>query len=201
MGRTVDTSSSEEMLDNSGDRLETPGSYHFMVLLMKDQEMAYSDDHVDGYSAQLQVIHGEHAGKTMGVTLYDPNASNKDGGAFLRKKQTSFFIAANLMTPAQIGTSVEIDETQAAGAQLIATTKLGQVSEKTGKQYLEIDGLKNYHVDDPRAKDVPKNREELAAINEAYRRLDPAFFEPIMPKAPGKGGGGSSGPKVDLEGL
>src|SRR6056297_3752229 len=141
MARALETSTPEELIEGNVDRLEAEGTFHFLILLMKDQEMAYTDDRVDGYSAQLQVLEGEHAGKSLGITLYDGNASHKDSGAFARKKQTAFFIAANLLTPQQMGQSITIDETQGAGAQVIAKIKYGKENDKTGKRYLDIDGL------------------------------------------------------------
>jgi hypothetical protein len=185
MGRAIAAPTTEEMTEG-GERLEAEGTYHFLVLICKDQEMPHNSDYFDGYSAKLQVFHGPHEGKEIGILLQD-GSDNKDGGAFARKKQTAFFIATNVMSIAQMGQSVEINESIAAGAQVVATVKLGKVSEKTGKQYLDIEGLKIYHVDDPRVKDVPKDTAMLKSINAAYRH-EAKYFEPILPKHADHGG-------------
>lgn len=180
MVREVETSSQEEMTDVSGDRLEVAGTFHCIVDLMKDGEMPYSDDDFDGFSARLRVVEGDHAGKTLGVLLRDPNDSHSDKGAFCRRRQTAFFIATELMAVGDINKSVSIDEGEAADAQVICKFKFGKANDD-GVKYLDLDGEKVYHVDDPRVADVPKCKDELSDIDKDFRR-DAAYFAPILPK-------------------
>lgn len=188
MPRTMAAPKAEDMSADPT-RLEAEGEFHFYVKDIRDGMKPYNDDALEGFSVILQVLGGEHDGKSIGVTFRDGQMTHKDGGEFCRKMQAAFCVGTNLLSPQQLnGSDVSFDEQAALNHQVIAAVKLGKPTD-AGKRYLDLDGLKIYHVDDPRVADVAKSAEALAAIDPAFRR--PAeFFAPLV--AAKKGAAASS---------
>jgi hypothetical protein len=184
MARTVDTPQAEDLAGGGG-FLHEEGKYHLMVEDIKDGVQPNSDDLIKngGLGIKLKVLHGEHKGKTIGITLNDPNAAHKDQGEFAKVRQCAFLTATNVLQFEHLnGTSYSYDEQAARGHQLIVEFKLGKPN-ANGKQYLDVHFSNIYHVDDPRAKDVPKDAEALAVIPSEYRK--PAeYFAPVLKAKP-----------------
>ncbi len=203
MARTMVTPQAEDVAGENT-RLEAEGYFHCFIKDVKDGQVHYGDEAVEGFSAFFQVVEGEHKDKTLGTTLRDGLASHSDGGDFCRRIQAAFCIAANLLTPSQLnGGQASFDEQNARNQQVIIKVKLGK--EKNGKRYHDLDGTHIYHVDDPRVKDVPKNAEALALLPPALRH-DEAYFEPLLPKgrkpaASAASGGTTAAPVFDPSGL
>lgn len=181
--RNMSTPKAEDMSDDPN-RLEAEGEFHGYVKDVRSNMKPYSDDAMEGYSPVLQVLEGEHAGKSISVRMLDGQPTHKDGGEFCAKVQSAFCVATNLLTPAQLnGGQVSYDDQNATNHQLIFKIKKGKPA-ADGKQYLELDGLHLYHVDDPRAAAIPKNAAALQQIPPAFRK--PAeFFDVLQPKKKG----------------
>lgn len=195
MSSTISFDAPEE-ISGGGNFLTEPGSYH---LLIKDIRAGQngSDDMVDGIWTELEVLAGEHAGKKITMTLYNGNISHKDSGEFARKKQAAFLIAANILTPAQLGQKVSIDVSQGNGHQVCCVLELGQPSAKTGKRYLEIHYTDVFHVDDPRAEKIAKDADGLALIDAQFRRAADFFAPLVAKKTPANGSAKSTSAKQD----
>ncbi len=195
-------------------RLEAEGWFHFLVKDYKDGERP-GGKAAEGFLVDLQVLEGEHEGQTISLFLQDGSPSHKDGGEFCNKRQCSFLVAANVITIDALSAgeafSYELDHSR--GQQVVARLKFGK---ETGgdsttdpptppKRFLDFDGLKIHHVDDPRSSDVKKNAEALALIPKELRR--PAeYFAPLIGTSGGGGGKkndppAAAAPEFDPSGL
>ena len=158
-----------------------PGFYHFLVTNIIYGKK-FNDERYDGLSVELEARAGTdptQVGKKVSLTLLDPSDDHKDKGHMARCKQFAFLVATNLALPGQMGQTFDIDEQQAMGAQLCA--ELDVTTGKDGKQYMDVKFSNFYHVDDPRAADIPKATEELTVIPQQFRHAgDTAFFEPLQ---------------------
>ena len=182
MPRTFNAPKAED-LNSESDRLEADGFFHVYVKDVRDGEPHYDNTAIEGFSCHYQVMGGEHDGKQLGTTLRDGQQTHQDEGEFCRKYQTSFCVATNLLTPAQLnGGEVSFDEQAARNHQLIIKVKGKKKKDDNSadpKKFYDIDGLGFFHVDDPRVADVPKLPDALAMIDPAFRR--PAeFFAPLV---------------------
>jgi hypothetical protein len=211
MARSFVAPESADDLGGESTHLEAEGIYHFLVKDVFDGYMANGKTQIKngGIGVKLEVCHGEHVGKTVGLNFIDPNAGHKDGGKSAAVKQSAFCIATNLLTPDQInGQMVSYDEQEARGHQVVAEVRYPiedgkkKVDDK-GKSYLELHWSNIYHVDDPRTAKVDKNQAMIGLIPSQFRRLNEAYFTPIIgqrkqsetkSQAPAK-------PVLDTEGL
>lgn len=199
-------------MTSDGTRLEAEGYFHFSVKDVRPEQKPYSDDALDGFSVILEVVEGEHAGKTIGVSMRTGLETHKDKGEFCRKVQTAFGLATNQLTPDHLGKKVSYEETSCRNHQVVAKIKLGKPTD-SGKQYYDLDGRHIYHVDDPNVKDVPKNAAELAKLDKVPGLRKPAeYFEPLYKKSQsastgavgsssGANGSSQTAPAFDSSGL
>ncbi len=170
-----------ETTEGHSDYLEVEGKFHFIIEAMRDGKNSKGDVY-KGFTFDVKVAEGEHAGKKVGLSLSDPDPTHKDQGDFARRRQAAFLIATNLMAPSQLGKPVAFDPDNALGAQFVAELVHSKDQNKKPTKFLEIKGTNIYHVDDPRVMDVPKDNETLSIIDPANRRK-PEYFEPLMKKA------------------
>jgi hypothetical protein len=183
MARTMTTPKAEDMQDDPT-RLDAEGEFHGYVKDVRSDMDRYKDTAIEGYSVILQVLEGEQAGKSIGVCLRDGQPTHKDGGEFCAKVQSAFCVATNVLTPAQLdGGQVSYDEQNALNHQLCFKIKKGK-PQSDGKQYLDLDGLHIFHVDDPRCAEYKKNAAAIQQIPPTFRKT-PDFFEPLLPKKKG----------------
>lgn len=173
----------EDLAGGSGDFMDKPGKYHFIVTDIRE-EKDRKDEYLDGFSIEIEARAGTdetQIGKKLDLNLINGQETHKDGGEMCRRKQAAFLIAANLVSPSDLGKKgVQIDLDKARGAQICAEMALGKPSATTGNRYLDVKGASYWHVDDPRAAEVPKAKDELSLIPEPYRHK-PEFFAPLQP--------------------
>lgn len=169
-----------EDLNSGGNFLNTPGKYHGAIM-HAEENPTRNDKLVKGFMFEVAVQNqGEHCGNTIKLYFQNGDPTHKDGGAFKTKCQVSALIAANVITPSDLGKQVEIDPAKALNHQVCFAIALGKPDEK-GRQWPELDFANIFHIDDPRAKSYPKDAEALAIIPKEFRR-DEAFFAPLMAK-------------------
>lgn len=174
----VFTMDAPEEIGGAGNFMTEPGAFHFLVTDIRAGEDRRGEI-LNGFSVELQARTGNEIGKTLNLKLRNGELTHKDGGEMCRKKQAAFLIAANVITPDQLGQKgVQVDLDKAKHQQICAELELGDPSESTGKRYLDVRFTNFYHVDDPRAKSIPKAADELALIP-ADRRRKPEFFEKL----------------------
>jgi hypothetical protein len=178
VARQLETPEASE-LSGSGSRLDTPGTYHFIVEDIQDGKQA-GDSFLNGLFAKLKVLHGEQKDQVFNLDLLDPTMNSKDGGAFARKKQAAFLIATNVLTPEQAnGQTVSYEEQDARGAQCIAEVRFGKDRDGNISKYLDLHFSNIYHIDDPRVAKVEKDEASLTVIDPKHRH-DAAYFESMM---------------------
>lgn len=205
---TFEMDTAEDMETGGGEYMDAPGRYHFAVNGVFPDKMPNSDDLLKngGFSIEFVCLAGtdpSQVQKKTNIIFNNGHDSHKDGGKMCRQKQTAFCIAANLLTPSDLGKKgVKIELEKALGAQMVVEMELGD-ERPNGKRYLELAYSNIYHVDDPRAKDVPKDEAMLKAIPDAYRHVgDQAFFAPLLKKK--EASGQAAAPRAtdsDFEGL
>ena len=171
-----------ETVSGGGGFLNEPGTFHMVINNLVEGEGPKGTP-IDGITVTFEVLAGTAQGQENKIkqdSLFKPSLQDlareeKDGTACMaRKKLAAFFIATNLLDPANLGKPVEINTSEAIARQLIV--KYGWKMEKDGNDKytvqtdkLEISYSDIFHVDDPQVKDIPKNAEALALIPKEHR--------------------------------
>lgn len=168
-----------------------PGTYHAMVIDSQEQATDKEGKPLDGFRIVAQVLAGTVAsekGKTFDLLFFHPKPTDKNEGAFARKRQTRCFIALAKMKPSDLGKRVTIDLTpdETIGRQFVCT-----LEKEDGKKYLSLHFADIFHVDDPEAAPFPKDTNLLGQLLPEWR-LKPEDFG--GEGAAVKGGGGSPSP-------
>lgn len=193
-------------IGGTGDGLKEPGVYHMVVTEVHDGE-SNKGKAIDGFTIDLVVQNDDdQKDKEFHLALFNAESSkSQESQDWSIKKQTAFFVAANLMRPDQLGTEVEFDLAKAVGHQIIIDL---QAEEYEGKTNLRLAYANIYHVDDPRAAKHPKNAASLAIIPAEFRheKDSATYFEKVLGKRPGGNGSAKSSPaktltEGDLAGL
>lgn len=204
MAIDFETSESTEM---GAKFLEEEGTYHVMVIHTDEAPTIRSGnrkgEYLDGFEVEVEVIAGDQAKKTHRLMFNNPNLSHKDGGDFARRLQTRFLEVVGLIDPTQKGKRVSVELKTAETRQFIAAFKN---REKDGKTYLQLDGGKFWHIDDPSADKCERDQLAIDKLAGAYRR-DPKSFETAKPATNGNGsasksngnGNGQSSPKPTVD--
>jgi len=185
MGFAIDTSPEEDLVHNTN-RLTKPGWYHLQVVHTDENPLIRGGDNkgkaMDGFRIEFSVLAGKpddntecEVKKTNDYDFRNPNLASSDGGKWARNKQTAYCLATGLTTKSQLGEQVTVELEDSINHQVVAQF------EKSDKGFLVLHYANIYHVDDPRAKDCPKDAKALALVPKAQRR-DPASF-----KSGGKG--------------
>jgi len=182
MGRTLNSSAS---IGGSGSSVTEPGTYHVQVLRSADGQSTKGNQ-ISGCSAVLSVLAGTvqgQVGKEHSLHLFDPDMSKDEKSQdWSVKKQTAYAIAINQMAPSDLGKSVDVDFDNAEGQQFFINL---EENDYNGEKSIQLAFANIYHVDDPRAKDFPRN-EDAMKILPAELRKGPEYFEPLQGKPKAK---------------
>ena len=191
-----------EEFSEGGNFLQEPGTYHVNVLASLEGQSFPTRNNpdgkpIDGFAVKLGVLAGTVEGqvdKLTTINFFNGNLQHKDQGKFARQKITFFAYANDLLDPNadQKGKRVSIDITKSNGRQFIIRL------EKTKDGYLEIAFSDIWHVDDPRAKEFPKNEQALAMIPKELRH-DAKYFDVLTTKKGGEQSQKQPAPQKDAE--
>ena len=175
-----------DTLETGSEMLGEPGTYQFLVTeiyggLMPDGKTLLQDG---GFSVNLEVLAGTVAGqqgKPCNLIFGNPRADAKPKAKEMAQaKKGAFFIATDLMTPAQLGAKgLKIELDLAKGRQVIATVE--RDSREGKEKYMQLSYACIYHVDDPRAAAFPKAPDALALMPKQLRH-DAAYFAKLFEK-------------------
>jgi hypothetical protein len=146
------------------------GFYHLVI--EKADEGAGSGDPDAKFECQVlaSTVEGTE-GKRYDHAFFLPDMSRDDDSIERAKKvNTAFLVAIGLMVPEDFGKDVDIDVPSAAGRQFCI--QLEQKMEQNpetgsydkGTRFLRPSFANIYHVDDPDAKQIPKNLEALKML-------------------------------------
>jgi hypothetical protein len=110
------------------------------------------------------------------LQFFAPNyAKGEKSVAATKRQNTAFALAANLIDPNALGTKAAVELTNAEGAQIVVklARKMDQdpVTQEwtVPSKFLQISYSDIWHVDDPAAKDHPKDAEAIAVIPKEKR--------------------------------
>jgi hypothetical protein len=198
MAMEFETPTDEEVKESESQFLSKRGTYHFAVIDADENPTWRSgklkDQLKDGFEVEAAVQAGPEKGKTHRFFLRNPNLAHKDGGRFCKVLQGMFLEAIAVVNPADRGKKVTIElarevngvkQTLIGGRQFIATLKPSD-----DPKYLELDGTKVWHVDDPSADPCERNQAALSPnLYPPKFRRDPKSFE----KQNGGGAAGGNG--------
>jgi hypothetical protein len=178
-------------MGGGGNFLTEPGAYHCAVTQVLEGT-GPKGGIIDGFTVGLDMLAGTVSGqehKVFNLTLFNARLDQSDGGKkWARLKQAAFVIAANVVTPAQLGQRVSVDLQKAVGQQVVI-----KLEQQEGKEYLDLSYADIWHVDDPHCEKVPKNTAAIAMIPAAMRH-EKAWFDQLKPKkTAGANGSGSAG--------
>lgn len=156
---------------STGGFLKEPGTYHLIVTDATEQPINKDGAIIDNAAFRLvcEVLAGTVAGqenKIVELLFFYPKPSDKNEGAFARKKIDRYLMAANLMTDEQKDADLEVDIVRTIGTQFIATLELDDTEKFLRLAFCEI-----YHIDDPAKKTVPKDEKALKLIASSKRRI------------------------------
>jgi len=164
--------------------VDQPGTYHFQIMDVKESQ-GPKGNLIDGFTFTLSVLAGtvkSEVGKTFNLTMFKPKLTEKDGGKFSRLKQTALLVACNLVDPTALGKRVSIELRTAIGHQFVARLERDEQNTK----YVRVSGADTWHVDDPRAANVPKDDAALKLIPAGVRH--PAEWFGALKKSAGNSG-------------
>ncbi|MEL7265538.1 MAG: hypothetical protein AAFP69_12130, partial [Planctomycetota bacterium] len=146
MARSVKTTTAEEMGQDGG-LLDVDGKYHVLIKDIRDGEKINGERmNKDGMTLRVTVLNGMHEGKFTDLTFNDGSPDDKDGGAFLDKRQAGMLLAANVLSVSDLnGDEISYDEQIARGSQALVKFKTREY-EKNGetKTSFDVDGLHFY---------------------------------------------------------
>lgn len=179
-----------EEMGGESNFLREPGTYHCAVTQVLEGT-GPKGGIIDGFTVGLDVLAGTTAGqehKVMNLTLFNARLDQSDGAKkWARLKQAAFVIAANVVTPAQLGQRVQVDLQKAVGQQLVI-----KLVQEEGKEYLDLSYADIWHVDDPRCEKCPKNPAAIAMIPQQLRHPK-EWFDSLKPKKAGTAGSSAGG--------
>lgn len=190
MGRKLQTPTE---LGGESSAIQKPGTYHCSITHSADGESTRGKP-TNCCSAILSVLAGtepDQIEKEFHLHLYDPDLSKLEKEQeWPAKKQAAYAIAINQMDPSQLGNECDVDFDNAEGQQVVITLSHGQkkIEKKDGSEEwvedtskLKLHYANIYHVDDPRAKEFPKNKEALALLPAELRKKS-EYFEALTKK-------------------
>lgn len=204
-----------ETTQGEGGGLSVPGTFHAVINDVVEGQTAKGKP-IDGLTVTFEVLAGTvdgQAGKTRSETLFVPSLQDiqreEQSGtpSMPRKKLAALFIAANAMSPEQLGKPVNIDVATLVGQQLVIKFEHQKEKDGQGKytietQYIQISYSDIFHVDDPAVAAVPKNDESLSLIEPA-KRHPAAWFDwkkkkVAAPRRPQMAAAGMNGDASDI---
>lgn len=166
MSQFLDTSDFPDEESTKGFDYPIPGQYHAVVNNVDEAPTGF-----DGMKVEFIMLAGtgEHQiNKRFEEAFFWPRSDAKDGGKFARKRLARLALATGLITPAQLGTQVEIDWEAMKYRQLkLSVTHYERT--KDGKTYkgAQVEGLEMYGPLDPTMAHVPCDPEAIAMARDA----------------------------------
>lgn len=184
-----------------GSKRAVPGWFHINITQIGETEK------LNGLTIHLTVLAGkpndpavtDFVDSTCQLTFWYADASRtEDEQARSNAKLTALLIATDLITPAQLGQPVEVNEQLAVGCHALVHLRYKQKKEGDkwvdDTRYLDLAFSDILHIDDPAGKDVPKNIAALKFVPAARRHPDPKYFAfKAKPSAAAAGGGNAVG--------
>lgn len=161
-------------LSNGGTWLAEPGTYHLMIVEMQEEPTSKDGNLIPNAAFRVACVVGDgtvagQKDKTTDITFFQPKASDKNEGAFARKKIDRFFVAVGLATEQQIKdkAKLSIDLQDAVGSQFIAKLE----KEKDDSKFLSLSFADIFHVDDAAVAGIPKDKDCLSLIPASQRLI------------------------------
>jgi hypothetical protein len=165
-----------EELGGSGNYLSEAGTYHLAINHVWEGT-GPKGGVIQGFSVGLQVLAGtveDQEKKELNLTFFNPNLNHSEVAQRIRRQQqAAFLIASGLMAPADLGKRVSIDLNKAIGQQVIATFEENEYNGILRLRFSDI-----FHVDDPRAKNFPKDLDSIAMLPTEKRKGE-SYFAPL----------------------
>jgi len=165
-----------EELGGSGNYLSEAGTYHLAINHVWEGT-GPKGGVIQGFSVGLQVLAGtveDQEKKELNLTFFNPNLNHSEVAQRIRRQQqAAFLIASGLMAPADLGKRVSIDLNKAIGQQVIATFEKNEYNGILRLRFSDI-----FHVDDPRAKNFPKDLDSIAMLPTEKRKGE-SYFAPL----------------------
>lgn len=167
----------------AGSKRAVPGWFHINVLHIAE------NDKCSGVEVQMSVLAGkpndpsvtDFVDSTAKLTFWYADASrSEEEQERTNAKLTALLIALDLITPAQLGQPVDVDEKLGVGRHALVHLRYKQ--EKQGDKWVDnpkfLDLAFNdfLHIDDPAGANVPKNVGALKFIPAECRHTDPKYF-------------------------
>lgn len=192
----------EEVDNTESNFLSKPGTFHFAVMNADEQPTERWGDRkgqlMDGFEIEAAVQAGPEKGKTHRFFVRNPNLSHKDQGVFCKALRGKWLEAIAVVDPSHRGKTVTIElvnsngQVVVMGRQFIA--KMSQETSSKGKPYIDLDGAKVWHVDDPNAEKCERNQDAIKLLPKQFRR-DPSTFKSGQSNGSSNGNGSASGNK------
>lgn len=194
-----------------GDALDAEGHFLFLVHEIRDGE-THKGTTITGFSTVLEVLDGEekidgicpHKGRVFRPIIWAPKLSDdREKQERTKRAQTAFFIATNVIGPAQLDTIRAIAAARASGQtppkmklnlqagvnqMIVMNVRRWKKEGEEGKGDLTPHFSDIYHVDDPRAKVVAIDPAVLAFVPPELRRK-PEELQAIKDAFSGKSSG------------
>lgn len=180
-------------LSNGGQWLSEPGTYHLMITDVDEQPTNKDGALIDNaaFRVNFSVCDGTVPGqvdKAIDITFFRPKPTDKNEGAFAKKKIDRFLVAVGLLTEQQVidKWKGKIELQESVGRQLVA--KLDK--EKEDSKFLSLSFADIFHVDDPAVATIPRSKDHLALIDPKLRRIASGSSGTLTPaKGSGRGKG------------
>lgn len=164
----------DDLPEDMGDdgRLKTPGTYHLTVQAI-DMEPKYRGGDrkgqlLGGFEVDCFVAAGPCKEQRVTIHFKEPSLAHKDGGKFTRQICKRAFVAMAYLRPDH-GGRFSFDGSNAAMRQFVASFKTND------KGYLELDGDKLWHVDDPAHPPCEKDQAAIGLLKPEWR-FSPDWF-------------------------
>lgn len=173
-------------LSNGGQWLSDPGTYHMLITDISEEPTSKDGTLVPNaaFRVTCAVCDGTVPGqaeKTTDITFFRPKATDKNEGAFARKKIDRFLVATCLMTEEQVleKAKVRIDLQEAVGRQFVVKLE----KEKEDSKFLSLSFADIFHVDDSAVANIPRSKEHLSLIDKKLRKVaKPASGKGLTPE-------------------
>lgn len=164
-------------LSTGGLWLAEEGTFHLNIVEMQEEPVDKNGNLIPNAAFRVAcvVCDGTVAGqqdKTTDITFFRPKSTDKNEGAFAKKKIDRFLVAVGLATEQQIKekAKLSIDLQDAVGSQFIAKLELERDDNGQPKsRFLSLSFADIFHVDDPAVAGIPKNKDCLALLPPSQR--------------------------------
>lgn len=178
-------------LSNGGQWLAEEGTFHLNIVEMQEEPVDKNGNLISGAAFRVAcvVCDGTVANqqdKTVDITFFRPKPTDKNEGAFAKKKIDRFLVATSLATEQQIKdkAKLSIDLQDAVGSQFVAKLEFERDDSGQPKsKFLSLSFADIFHVDDSAVAAVPKNKDCLALLPPSQRIVKQANAPASTPAA------------------